>query len=127
MRLGASQSAADGQALEQRGAIERIQAQLVGIAEAVAKGTDGEAVKKYTATVSQMALEFGALKTAMVDRRSFEATEAAVARMSDYIQNLRVAVALSTSGSSKHIAQVAAMNAVVHCQVAATINTGGAA
>ena len=69
--FGASKAAGDSQAAEQRGAIERIQGQLVSIAEAVAKGTDGEAVKKYTATVSQMALEFGALKTAMVDRRSF--------------------------------------------------------
>lgn len=100
--------------LDQRAAIDRIQGQLASIAEAVAKGTDGEAVRKYTSTVAQMVQEFSSLKSAMVDRKSFEATEAAVGRMTDHIQNLRVAVALSTSGSTKHIQQVAAMNAELY-------------
>jgi DNA repair exonuclease SbcCD ATPase subunit len=115
-----SKAEAEAAQTEQKGAIERIQGQLASIAEAVAKAhseakdSDVDAARKYTATVAKMVQEFADLKTAMVDRRSFEATEDAVKRMTDHIQNLRVAVALSTSGNTKHIQQVAAMNAELY-------------
>jgi hypothetical protein len=99
---------------------DRMAASLAGVLIAITAAAAGnslgaEAARKYTTTVAGVMRDFSLVRDALArSPPAVSAAEAALPRFGEGLQSIRVAVALSTAGSTSHIQAVAEVNADVH-------------
>jgi hypothetical protein len=92
--------------------LDRLQNSILGVADAMTRSSSvqHETGGKTASSLASMIQELTGLRAAILEKKSITRAEEALVHMSSHLQNLRMAVAMTSGGNAEQITLVQAMN-----------------